>query len=190
MCSALSTSIYDIDYFYFKISQLSCDNHITFNTKPSFISEKRHGIITAEELSDKWMIGPKQALLTLQHTTQRGIRSALFPLSRRYRGDLFYQKRRLAGKWYTDTFHGRHKTIEGNTCAQIFANKQLFAISYPLTSKRFAGEALKLFISQFGVPEYLTYDGATEQCGTKTLFHRQIVKHGIKKHLSEPHRPN
>ena len=57
MCSALSTSIYDIDYFYFKISQLSCDNHITFNTKPSFISEKRHGIITAEELSDKWMIG-------------------------------------------------------------------------------------------------------------------------------------
>ena len=80
----------------------------------------------------------------------------------------FNQKRRLSGKWYTDTFHGHHKTIEGNTCSQIFANKQLFAISYPLSSKRFAREALKLFITQFGVPEYLTFDGAAEQCGKNT----------------------
>ena len=92
MCSALSKSIFDINHFYFKISQLSCDNTITYNTNHSFISDKRHGLVTAEELSAKWMIGPKQALLTLKNTTQRGVRSALFPLSRRYRGDLFLSK--------------------------------------------------------------------------------------------------
>ena len=41
MCSALSTSIYDIDHFCLKISQLSCDNNITFKTKLSFISKKK-----------------------------------------------------------------------------------------------------------------------------------------------------
>ena len=40
MCSALSTHIYDANAFYNKISQLSYDDKITFNTKPSFISKK------------------------------------------------------------------------------------------------------------------------------------------------------
>ena len=69
-------------------------------------------------------------------------------------------------------------------------NKTLFAVSYLLSSKRFAGEVLKLFISQFGVPEYLTFDGAAEQCGKGALFMQQVIKHDIHKHLSEPHRHN
>ena len=49
---------------------------------------------------------------------------------------------------------------------------------------------MKVFISQFGVPEYLTFDGAAEQCGKNTLFMKQVIKHDIKKHRSEPHRHN
>ena len=61
-----------------------------------------------------------------------------------------------------------------------------FADSYPLSSKRFTGKALSLFISQFGVPEYLTFDGAADQCGKCTLFMKQVIKHGVHKLLSEP----
>ena len=53
MCSVLSKNIFDINHFYFKISQLSCDNHITYNTNHSFISDKRHGLVTADKLSEK-----------------------------------------------------------------------------------------------------------------------------------------
>ena len=75
------------------------------------------------------------------------------PLSCRYRGDLFFQKRRLLGKWFTDTFRSRYKSVDGNTVSQFFTNKNFFAVPYPLTSKRYAGESLKLFISQYGAPE-------------------------------------
>ena len=52
------------------------------------------------------MIGLKQATLTLKHTTQRLVRSALLPLGRRYRADRMFQQRRLHGDWYTDTVFG------------------------------------------------------------------------------------
>jgi hypothetical protein len=47
-----------------------------------------------------------------------------------------------------------------------------------------AGKALRQFIRDFGVPEQLTSDGASEQTGPKTDF-MQNVQH----HISEPHRP-
>ena len=56
------------------------------------------------------------------------------PLSRKYRGDIFFQKRRLLGRWYNDTFHGRHKYVDGNTVSHFFANKKMFAFFYPLKS--------------------------------------------------------
>ena len=62
-------------FLIIKKSQLSYGK-ITFNTKPSLISQNRHGLITTEELSSKLMIAPKQVMLTLENTTQRGIRSA------------------------------------------------------------------------------------------------------------------
>ena len=136
------------------------------------------------------MIGPKEAKLTLKNITQGDIRSALSLFRRRYRGDLFYQKRRLSSNCFTDIFHSHHKALEGNTCSQFFANKQMFAVSYPLTAKRFAGEALKLFISQFGVPEDLIFDSAIEQYGKGTFFMKQIVYRGMNKYLSESHRHN
>ena len=44
----------------------------------------------------------------------------------------------------------------------IFANKKMFAVSYPLISKKCTGKALKLFNSQYRVPGFLTFDGAAE----------------------------
>ena len=53
----------------------------------TFVSSQRHPAITAEQLSERWNIGLSQARQTIKVTTQRGVRSAILPLSRRYRTD-------------------------------------------------------------------------------------------------------
>ena len=56
----------------------------------SFVSRKGHAQLSAESLSEKWYIGPKRAKATLLATTQNGARSAILPLSRRYRADRMF----------------------------------------------------------------------------------------------------
>ena len=97
-------------------------------------------------------------------------------MSRRYRADRFYQRKRLDGHFYTDTYYARSKSLHGNTCAQIFANKEQFVKAHPMTTKRDAGKALWTFIQEYGVPTYLTFDGAPEQVGENTLFMEQLRK--------------
>ena len=178
-------TIYDSNYLNLQISVLTTNNKIDFNKKHSFISQKRHGDITPEILSSRWLIKPKQAILIFKNMSKNLIRLALMPLSCRYRCDLFLQKRRLSGKWYTATFYGRNKAVDSNAVSQLFANKKMFAVSYLLISKKYAREALKLYISQYGAPEFLTFDGAAEQCKRGTLFMKQVSLHSIKHHISE-----
>jgi len=54
-------------------------------------SERHHGI-DARLLSLKWGIGLEKARDTIKHTTQYNIRSAILPLTRRYRTDLLSQR--------------------------------------------------------------------------------------------------
>jgi hypothetical protein len=61
----------------------------------TFASQKRHSQITSDQLSERWNIGTSQAKNTLEVTTQRGVRSAILPLSRRYRTDRMYNQRKL-----------------------------------------------------------------------------------------------
>jgi hypothetical protein len=46
-------------------------------------SKTRHSVVTAEERSRKWRVGINTARQTLKATTQRGIRTAVHPLTRR-----------------------------------------------------------------------------------------------------------
>jgi hypothetical protein len=61
-----------------------------------------------------------------------------------------------------------------------------FATFYPMDSSGKAGEALKTFCREFGVPDKLRFDGSKEQTGKKTELQQQIRKHNIKQHVSEP----
>jgi hypothetical protein len=62
-----------------------------------FIASDRHSTIKTERLSEMWGISKKQAHKTLRVTTQRGVRSAVMPLSRCYKSDLIYNTPRLKG---------------------------------------------------------------------------------------------
>ena len=72
-------------------------------TRRSFVSHDRHLETTAEILSELWGIGLNNAKATMAATTQMATRSAVLPISRRYRADKMYGVKRLQGKFSTDT---------------------------------------------------------------------------------------
>ena len=158
----------------------------TRNVSSLSINE-RHANITAEELSRKLFCGIETAQQTLKVTTQRGIRHAVHPLSRRYRTDIMQiRSRTLSQTFYTDTMFSKYKSLSGNTCAQIITNGR-FMHPEPLVSKSRAGEAMVSFGHEVGIPDTLVYDGASEQCGRKTEFNKWVRKHQINTRNTEPH---
>ena len=91
------------------------------------------------------------------------MRSAILPLARRYRADRVFHRKTLKGVWSCDTMDGRVKSLDGNRYAQVFTNQSYFAKIYPMDTKRKAGDALKIFCQEFGIPEKLVFDGSKEQ---------------------------
>ena len=83
--------------------------------------------------------------------------------------------------------NGRYKSLDGNKHAQIFANESFFATAYPMEHKSSAGQALKQFISDFGIPDKLVCDGAAEQVGKQTEFQSTVRKHAIDLHITKPY---
>ena len=156
------------------------------------VQTKRHSSVTPQELSEVFGIGHIQAQRTLHATTQRGMRSAILPLSRRYRADRILQEKRLAGKFATDTLYYKLKSVHQNVAAQVYSHKCGFTKAYQLTrvNGECVGDSLGDFVSDFGIPDHLTFDGAKVQVGNNTKFKKTIRKHDIKWHVSSPYRPN
>ena len=152
----------------------------------TFQSSGRHSDVSPQELSNRWGISLNAAMATMRKTTQRFLRSAILPLSRRYRTDMMFERKTLRGQWSTDTMDGKYKSIDGNKYAQVFSNKSYFSRIYPMDSKGKAGNALRVFCQEFGIPEKLTFDGSKEQCMKGTEFMKQIRRHDIDYHISEP----
>ena len=125
----------------------------------TFISDNRHSSVTPADLSDKWCISIHQALMTLNATTRKFKRSALMPLSRRYRVDRLFGIRHLDYEISSDTIDGKVKSLHGNRCAQIFGSKEFFCDVYPMEKKSEAGIMLDKFLETYGVPKLLVYDG-------------------------------
>ena len=80
----------------------------------TFQSSERHTDVTPQQLSERWGISLSAASKTLQKTTQKFQRSAILPLSRRYRADRVFSRKTLSGEWSTDTMDGRCKSLDGN----------------------------------------------------------------------------
>ena len=169
------------------LSQKTIDIGNTDLSMPNvFQSSNRHTDVSPEDVSERWFISIQQAKDTIKRTTQKFLRSALLPLSRRYRADRMFHTKTLRGQWATDTIDGRTKSLDGNRYAQIFTSKQYFAKLYPMDSKGKAGDALKIFCREFGIPENLTFDGSKEQNCKGTEFMKQCRRYNINHHTTEP----
>lgn len=157
----------------------------------TFISTERHRKLDIDTLAENWCIGPNKAKATLEATTQQFQRSAILPISRRYRADRFYKVKRLDGKFSTDTLYADIKSLNQHKYAQIFTHKCGFAAAYPINSMsgNELGHALQDFIHDFGAPEHLTFDGHKSQVSSNTLFMKTIRKYNISHHVAAPRRP-
>eukprot|EP00980_Cylindrotheca_fusiformis_P022891 scaffold9880_cov86-Cylindrotheca_fusiformis.AAC.2 len=102
-------------------------------------------------------IGPSRARATLGVTTQRGTRSAILPFARRYKADRYFNLKRLQGRFATDTFYAKMRSLLGNSMAQIYSHKSGFKAVYPMRNATgdLIGQSLKDFIMEYGAPEYL-----------------------------------
>ena len=167
-------------------------DHVDIPARRTFVSDERHVKVTAEMLADRFGISVPRAQRTLRVTTQRGVRSAILPISRRYRADRMFSVKRLNGKFATDTAYGKVKSLRGNIGSQLYSHKCGFKACYPLRKidGNSVGDTLTQFISDYGVPERLTFDGASVQTGPKTRFMDAIRRYEVRYHVSGPRRPN
>jgi hypothetical protein len=154
-------------------------------------TSERHHAICPQSLADKWECGIETAKATLQATiTQLNVRSAVAPLTRRYRMDLLSQRLcHLDCHFFTDTLFAKVKSLTGNSCAQLYYDPNGFMYVYPMTSKSSAGESLDVFVNDVGIPNRMTYDGAAEQVGKGTKLHESIRHYRINEHVIEPYSP-
>ena len=102
---------------------------------------KGHTNTSPEDLSETWGISVEQAQLTLNATTQRHGRSAIMPLSKKYRLDRMYEPKRLRCNMYMspDTMDPRCVGMHGDWYCQGFGNKIMFCAAYPI-GKKSSGE--------------------------------------------------
>ena len=128
--------------------------------------------MSAEVLADRFGIGLERAKQTLRATTQRGTGLALLPISRRYRANQQFGIKQLQGKFATNTIWAKSKTLRGNVASQIYSHKCGFNTAYHLESANGenVGYSLSNFVSDYGAPEHLTFNGAAVQVGKNTRF--------------------
>ena len=92
----------------------------------------------------------------LKVKTQYCIRSALLPLTRIFHTYLISQRvRRLSCVFYTDILFAKHKSIIGNTFAQIFTDREGLVYVYPIQSELQAREYFNVVTRDIGVPNTL-----------------------------------
>jgi hypothetical protein len=155
------------------------------------ITNEHHSKVMPEELSRKWSIGLWPAKETLKVTTQKGIRMAIHPMTRRVRvNHLNLHQQRLQGTWYMDMLLSKVKSKLGNTCANVFTQGK-FTRVIPMTSRKDAGKkSLIEFTDDVGIPERLITDGATEFTGRHTEFVKEARRMRIMLHTTEQGRKN
>ena len=104
-------------------------------TRQTYTSTEGHVNMSAEVLANRFGIGLEKARQTFKATTQRGTRSALLPIIRRYRADRQFGVRRLNRKFATDTIWAKSKTLRRNVASQIYSHKCGFNAVYHLESE-------------------------------------------------------
>lgn len=152
----------------------------------------RHSSITVEHIARTMRIGIDKAKQMLKATTQKGVRTAVHPITRRYRVDhLDLHRNKLAGRWYVDWISAGVKSLAQNKGAFVFSNGTYTEV-YPCESnnQELANLSLIDFCNDVGVPERLKSDRAPEFCGRGTQFWKTAKRKGCDVTYAEPERKN
>ena len=155
-------------------------------------SKSRHSKHTPERVAEIWNVGLDRSKQILHNTTQLGVRTSMHPIHKRYRVDhLNLHDNRLAGKWGLDHIESNTKSIRGHTGAIVISNGSFTAV-YPKPGKgdEHSTDALKVFITDVGVPEDVKTDMAPSFVGRNTNFQKLVSRKQIKLRHQEAGRKN
>jgi hypothetical protein len=169
------------------------DDQIDVPARRTFISDEQHAKVSAELVAERFGISMnRRAQKTIQVTTQRGVSSAILPITRRYRSDCVFVVKILNGKFATDTSDGKTRLLQSHVGRQLYTHKCGFKAYYSIqkVDGTQVGDTLPQFINDYGVPKHLTFDGAAVQTGPKTRSTEAIWRYKIQYHVSGPWQPN
>jgi hypothetical protein len=153
-------------------------------------SKHRKGRITAEELAVRWKIGIETARRTLEATTQLAVRDFSHTTAGRRLKPYAYQLKypRLSCTMYTDTMFGRVRSLDGNTCAQVYCTPFHWIHVDPMATEKDAHKTLDPLFRQAGVPKIMVSDNA------KTLvqgqFRAKLIRAQVTPRSVEAHTSN
>lgn len=153
------------------------------------IRTRTHKPIDYMTLAQRWCIAPDRAKRTIDTTTQRGVRTCLYPnLSRRFdTNDRMLRYTRLRPVIFTDTMFANIKSRRNNKCAQVFATNFGWVFVVPMTTKGDAHDALSLCLQRYGAPVAMVVDGSKEQIGK--AFRRKLQQADCQLRQTEPYSP-
>ena len=125
----------------------------------------RKGGVDVPTLARNLGISLEAASRTRAVTTQRGVKSMIYPSLNRRRStnDRHTRYRRLNMTLFTDTMFSKTKSRQHNTASQIFCTQSGWTRAHPLKLEADAHEALSLLAQRDGVPEVLVMDGSKAQ---------------------------
>ena len=185
------SSYYEGDDDYFISGIMEMHRIVELNEIKSIRNTNKNGKCSASHLSKLWGIGIKAAERTIESTTQLSRRDIIGNISRRDRTKVHQRRYRqldgYLGRFSSDTFFSKCKSLRGNNCFQLFTNRASFTKAYPMESKGDAGYALNRFIHEVGVPTEMHTDGSKEQGLGR--WKRTCQKHSIYRTWSEPYSP-
>ena len=87
---------------------------------------------------------------------------------------------------YFDTLLPKFRSLNGNTCAQLFTDTEFISL-YPSKSKVEAGGCLNKFIDDIVIPMNMRFDHAAEFLGAGNELMKSIKNHSINWNVSEPY---
>ena len=147
-----------------------------------------HSKVDAKALAQIWRIrlGPTQQ--TLKTTTQVGIRHDVHPLSCWYKTDIIHgcNSRRFNTTMYFDTLFPEFRSLNVNTCAQLFTDTEIISL-HPSNSKAEAGNFFNKFIDDIRIPMNMRFYHAEKLLLEGTEFMKTIKKHSINWSFTGPY---
>ena len=172
---------------------LVLQSHVTISSMDTCLTgnvrSRKTAPIDFMTLANRWMISPAKAKLTVQRTTQRGVRTCVNPtLARRFpTNDRMLRYPRLPHPVFTDTMFAGTASQQGNKCAQVYSTSFGWCRAHPMTSKGEAHESLSLLFHRDGVPPTMIFDGSKEQ--TLGNFKRKLKEADCHGRQTEPYSP-
>lgn len=178
-----SVRVHDVDPT--SVMEIDLDRNVG-----SVMMDKRHSEVTPESVASKFNISIETAKRTLTMTTQQGIRTAIHPLSRRYRVDrIRLNRRKLPGKWYFDILYTKTKSLEGNTCAGVLTNGYYTRVT-PLSTRKNVCTCLHEMERELGTPLHLRTDLDSVLTGPGTDWASAVKEYKINVTYAEKGRKN